>query len=358
MASSTRFDPAKHPRGPLGRFIDTDQLTPSGRRNERLYGSQVAMRSNVENLGEAATVENLYSRGKLFTGTPMSKLSTEQKAAVEEYLYASDLNADLRTGSSLRPDDAATVAQLDSVVESNQLAKDTVVYRGVADPANGGPLFGVQPGDQLVDHGFSSTSLNPSISMDFGDDLLEIELPAGTHAAPISKVNSYEYGPQSEVLVGRGAVLEIDSIESMEDTGYRPTFGSRRRLVRARLVGYVEDKPPGAAKFGSKKTEHVGATSITTRERGDSGALEIVDVQTGSASRGQGSARAAMTQVLNQADRDGKTVQLVPEPQDGQTSKRKLQEFYRSLGFVPNTGPNRRRDIGTHYWIRPPGGRS
>ena len=66
-----------------------------------------------------------------------------------------------------------------------------------------------------------------------------IELPAGTHAAPLSKVDPAEYGPNAEVTVDRGAVYEIISIEETPDRD--SMFGETPRLIRARLIGYMED---------------------------------------------------------------------------------------------------------------------
>lgn len=349
MPSSTRFDPAKHPRGPLGRFIDTDQLTPSGRRpSERFRAAQgEALHWSPGADINIDPIDNAYKRGSLWSGTAITKLPDDVKAVGEDYQYSqANLNEPLRGGQV--PADAA---KMDRLIEANRLKNDTTVYRGV----DGAVLAEASPGDQVWDRGYTSTSIDPGSAANFGNDVLEIELPAGTAVAPLDKLNSYEYGHQKELVVGRGAVLEIDSIEA-QPGGWLPIDPSQpQRLVRARLVGYVEDAPP--LKSAPHRVRH-GSTEVTTKDRAD-GNLEITDIQTSSSSRGQGSGTAAMRATLAEADRAGRITVLVPEPLDKRTSKAKLEQWYRSLGFVPNRGATADPRVrGNHYWYRPPGGRS
>lgn len=69
--------------------------------------------------------------------------------------------------------------------------------------------------------------------------------------------------------------------------------------------------------------------------------------------RGQGVARQLMTDLIERADREGRTITLSPSARDEQTSKEKLVQFYQSLGFVWNTGPNRNIDIMDEMYRRP-----
>jgi hypothetical protein len=66
----------------------------------------------------------------------------------------------------------------------------------------------------------------------------------------------------------------------------------------------------------------------------EDGALKIYSVRTPQAKRGKGSARQAMVQFLQQADREGKAVTLDASSLDKKTSTGKLITFYESLGFV------------------------
>lgn len=101
------------------------------------------------------------------------------------------------------------------------------------------------------------------------------------------------------------------------------------------------DLTPG----GGFKTLKVDHTTVDYGVSGDGRRMEINMVKTPPAARGQGSARAALTQLLAEADKRGMQVVLTAEPMDKKTSKAKLEAFYKSLGFVPNKG--RSKDFTT-----------
>lgn len=86
----------------------------------------------------------------------------------------------------------------------------------------------------------------------------------------------------------------------------------------------------------------VGPTTISYGVN-RAGFVEISRVRTDPAARGQGAAREAMNRFVTQADAAGARVGLTPEPMESGVSKARLQTFYRSLGFRPNTG--RARDL-------------
>lgn len=240
-----KWDPARHPRNPIGRFIEVGgSSTREWNPKPGIRNSQIGVRDLPpgSQLGNAAyAVEGAYSRGTMFDSPNIRSLPAPQKQAVEEYVYASTVNDALRhqPRSEWSAHDTEIVSQLDDLMTKSTLTQDLTVYRGVASGRVGGPLRGANPGDQIVDRGYSSTSMNPAAARDYGDDLMEIELPAGTHAAPLSKVDPAEYGPNAEVTVDRGAVYEIISIEETPDRD--SMFGETPRLIRARLIGYMED---------------------------------------------------------------------------------------------------------------------
>lgn len=99
------------------------------------------------------------------------------------------------------------------------------------------------------------------------------------------------------------------------------------------------DLSPG----GGSKTVKIGDTSIDYGVSRDGQTAEVILVKTPEAKRGEGSARAAMEQFLRETDAQGLTVFLTPEPMAKGVFKGKLEEFYRSLGFRPNTG--KRKDF-------------
>ena len=58
-------------------------------------------------------------------------------------------------------------------------------------------------------------------------------------------------------------------------------------------------------------------------------------MRTPQAKRGKGSARAALSQFLQEADARGLSVKLQASALDKKTSTAKLVKFYQSLGFKP-----------------------
>ena len=72
--------------------------------------------------------------------------------------------------------------------------------------------------------------------------------------------------------------------------------------------------------------------------------------------RNKGYARVAMQEIVNNADIDNIILALTPSSDFG-ASKSKLIDFYRSLGFVPNTGKNKNYET-KHGMIRYPKGKS
>lgn len=76
------------------------------------------------------------------------------------------------------------------------------------------------------------------------------------------------------------------------------------------------------------------------------GYLVLQMIRTPRALRGQGKARAAMADLVAVADHLGMRIGLTAEPPAGErTSITRLRQFYRSFGFVPNTGRGRDPEI-------------
>ena len=69
------------------------------------------------------------------------------------------------------------------------------------------------------------------------------------------------------------------------------------------------------------------------------GYLKIDMLKVPAEARGQGAASKAVDFVLSEADKNGLTVHLTPDPVGtGGMSKTQLEAFYKSRGFTPNTG--------------------
>jgi hypothetical protein len=79
------------------------------------------------------------------------------------------------------------------------------------------------------------------------------------------------------------------------------------------------------------RTVKVGDTTIVLDAR--SGSIKVSSVRTTKAKRGTGSARAAMSALVAQADAQNVTLTLDASPLDNATSRSGLVKFYESLGF-------------------------
>lgn len=230
MVTRTRFDPAKHPRGPLGRFVDV----PNGTRFQPREDLQALQTSALAGSSVSGYRVNKDEYGPdLFEDYLPPHAS---QSAIDNYIQSPMINTYLRGHMSAENlesvkgvDAAAEVMLLDEAIEHNGLADDVTLYRGVRPETWRGAAL--QPGDQIHDRGYLSTALDPGVARDFGGDLLEIEVPAGTGAALASDA-------ESEILIGRGSVLEIQEVVPDQ---WRQNSGRERRIIRARLVGYIDE---------------------------------------------------------------------------------------------------------------------
>jgi hypothetical protein len=133
---------------------------------------------------------------------------------------------------------------LDSAMHRAPLAEDTTTYRWVPPGALPGDL---SPGDRIVDHGFMSTSGDPTVTADFGDHRLEIDLPANTPVVHFPSVKGLErdryFDAQDEYLLPRGTVLEVISIEPLQTGNPNLDGGTprveRRLSIKVRPVGWL-----------------------------------------------------------------------------------------------------------------------
>lgn len=229
VVTRVQWDPAKHPRGAVGRFIPvvgTRSFSPRPDMREWQAGADAG----------GHMTQNHYQSA--YRGPAGDELPPEQDDIVNDYTGSAWVNEVLRDGDDLDEADGGDVAEtaaeyvrsMDDAIEQFQLVDDTSLWRGVDFD-----LWGdLQPGDQIVDRGFMSTSLNPEVASEFADDRMEIRVPAGTHALPASRFNS-DYRYQLEFTLGRGAVLQV-----VEPPGEGDGRVNRRVMV-VELVGYIDD---------------------------------------------------------------------------------------------------------------------
>ena len=120
--------------------------------------------------------------------------------------------------------------------------------------------------------------------------------------------------------------------------------------AEAAKAGAFDFSNPGV---GGTRTAQIGNTEVTYGV-GKNGDVELTLLKTPKNLRGQGSGRAAMEQLIQEADANGSRVLLNADPMDKGISKNKLVDFYKSFGFKRNAG--NKRDFTTRAeFIREPG---
>lgn len=78
----------------------------------------------------------------------------------------------------------------------------------------------------------------------------------------------------------------------------------------------------------------VGHSRVVIDANANTGQITLASLRTPAARRGEGSARAALKLLLEQADRQGVRLTLGCSALDGKTDQGRLHAFYRSMGFV------------------------
>lgn len=236
LARRVKWDPDKHPRGPLGRFIDTtgpSSFTDSPERRRAQIKAD-------EGGGVRGTLDDYWYESAV-SGPPPNGLPVEQTAVVGDYVDGSWINQDLRDGMDLSMSEPGMghlgirngedyARELDSAIEQYTVNEDMTVYRGMFFDDFGD----LQPGDQIVDRGYMSTSVDPAVASGFAYDRMEIRIPGGTNALPASKFNPL-YAEQKELLLGRGAVLQVVQPPGEGDGRVN------RQVMVVELVGYLDD---------------------------------------------------------------------------------------------------------------------
>jgi GNAT superfamily N-acetyltransferase len=141
--------------------------------------------------------------------------------------------------------------------------------------------------------------------------------------------------------------------------GMVPVVGGVARAAnKARQTEAIVDALRNSKKFdlslvedGNKIRDYkVGSSTVSLDARPDM--VKLSSLRTPQAKRGQGSAKEAMRQLVEQADAEGVKLMLDASPLDKKTSLNRLVEFYKTFGFEP-TG-NRINALGDPEMLRLP----
>jgi len=132
-------------------------------------------------------------------------LSQEERDIAKAYTgsYGYAMNDCLRRNEGCSESRYESIATLKQALDRGEASEDMVVYRG----ADWGRLKELEPGDTFVDNGFASCSANATKATNFGETLMEIEVPEGTKGAWLQNISGFD--EEVEFLMQRGARFAV-----------------------------------------------------------------------------------------------------------------------------------------------------
>ncbi len=147
-------------------------------------------------------------------------------------------------------------------------------------------------------------------------------------------------------------VVFDDALTEILKRNGEPVPGLLKREPTGPAMSVSQGKFDFANPGGVSRVAKIGDTEITYGV-GKNGIVDVILLKTPKAKRGEGSARAAMEQLKQEADANNLRLALNAEPMDKGVTQGGLETFYKSLGFRKNTG--RKADFDTTAgWVRDP----
>lgn len=190
-----------------------------------------------------------------------------------------------------------------------------------------GGVFGEREGARLGSRLFSAindfTPVGDAVGMDAGGRQAFNGLTRGHLGQAAAGVGTF-------ALSALPGVLERPVRAAAANTGLGQSFSRLLRDESGAIRNGQVEIVPGFERFNIGPSE----VSLTARD----GMANIDLIRTPEELRGQGAARSAMEQIIDAADRQGLALSLTADPMDAATSKKRLEDFYRGLGFAPNSG--------------------
>lgn len=179
---------------------------------------------------QTSTISDLEKEAlSVYAGNQEAKIKWGFPEDSEAY---QEINTYHRTGEPLiaGDDEVKEVSKyIDSALEKSTLPKKTTVYRGVDEELMqriAADEF--RRGETFTEYGYMSTTRNESVASGYpvggeAGAILEIELPAGTHAVDMNK---YDTGDDDEILLPRNTRLKILKIEK----------SGKKKTIKAELL--------------------------------------------------------------------------------------------------------------------------
>jgi hypothetical protein len=146
----------------------------------------------------------------------IERLSDPQKAALRHYTRKGDelMNAHLRRDEAVTPEVAAEIEELHKAFEDAPPFEHPVsVWRGIKvdfeklDELVGQFEAAAKSGEAVAFKGFTSTSANPEVALDFGEVVFEITAKKGLYLEPIT-----QWEGEREILMPHGAKFKVHGI--------------------------------------------------------------------------------------------------------------------------------------------------
>lgn len=173
-------------------------------------------------MGEGQYDEAVYNdlAGEYNTSVNKGEYTSEHRAAISSYAGSSYkyLNRYLRGGGQSNPGSTPHADKwqkmadlLNEALDRTTTKRDLVTYRGV----KAGAIPKLQVGDEITDHGFISTSLDPGEAQGFSESygpkdtpatVFEVSVPAGTHALLANE-------DEHELVLRSGSTMRVVAIE-------------------------------------------------------------------------------------------------------------------------------------------------
>lgn len=196
-------------------------MTPRPKRGASVEPSETQRK--IAGFNDQEYDEEVYNQltGEYNSSVNKGEYTPQHRAAIDAYAGHSYqyLNRYLREGGQANSSSVPHADKwqkmadlLHEALDRTTTKRDLVVYRGV----KAGAIPKLQVGDEITDHGFISTSMDPGEAQGFGEGyseagakptIFEVSVPAGTHAV---RANEDEH----ELVLRPGSTMKVVGIEN------------------------------------------------------------------------------------------------------------------------------------------------
>jgi hypothetical protein len=166
--------------------------------------------------GEGKTFSDQATADQWLSTMPQDR-SDDQQEALDDYKVMGflDTNAALRSGD----DSGSTVEHIDAAMASSTTPDDVTAYR-VMQMGDSPP----EVGSSFTDGAYASTTLDPKMAAETFDNwkdtqgtfVVDLQVPAGTHAVAMDSDKSNPVTSESELLLDRGMTYQVTGTHEVD----------------------------------------------------------------------------------------------------------------------------------------------